>query len=132
MIWQLDIALLFLIVVVAVAAITLRDLLSAIMLLSAYSFLMAVVWVEMHSVDVAFTEAAVGAGATTAFLIAALWRGRRRGRGSGRRLGGGYCPSGDGAAFLPEGAEVLLYREEGGEVVGLPLRTCQKVYGGGA
>jgi multicomponent Na+:H+ antiporter subunit B len=44
------------------------------MLLCAYSFLMAVVWVEMHAVDVAFTEAAVGAGASTAFLIAALSR----------------------------------------------------------
>jgi len=44
------------------------------MLLCAYSFLMAMVWVEMHSVDVAFTEAAVGAGASTAFLIAALSR----------------------------------------------------------
>ena len=74
MIWQLDLALLFLVVVIAIVAITVRDLLSAIMLLCAYSFLMAVVWVEMHSVDVAFTEAAVGAGATTAFLIAALAR----------------------------------------------------------
>jgi uncharacterized MnhB-related membrane protein len=74
MIWQLDLALLFLVVVIAIVAITVRDLLSAIMLLCAYSFLMAVVWVEMHAVDVAFTEAAVGAGATTAFLIAALAR----------------------------------------------------------
>ncbi len=74
MIWQLDLALLFLVVAIAIVAITVRDLLSAIMLLCAYSFLMAVVWVEMHAVDVAFTEAAVGAGATTAFLIAALAR----------------------------------------------------------
>ncbi len=74
MIWQLDLILLFLIVVIAIASITVRDLLSAIMLLGAYSFLMAMVWVEMHSVDVGFTEAAVGAGATTAFLIAALSR----------------------------------------------------------
>ncbi len=77
MIWHLDLTLLFLIVIIAIAAITVRDLLSAIMLLCAYSFLMAVVWVEMHSVDVAFTEAAVGAGATTAFLIAALSRTKR-------------------------------------------------------
>ena len=74
MILSIDLALLFLIVIIAVAAITIRDLLSAIMLLSAYSFLMALVWVEMHSVDVGFTEAAVGAGATTAFFIAALSR----------------------------------------------------------
>lgn len=74
MILSIDLALLFLIVIIAIAAITLRDLLSAIMLLGAYSFLMALVWVEMQSVDVGFTEAAVGAGATTAFFIAALSR----------------------------------------------------------
>lgn len=74
MIVPIDLALLFLIVILAIAAITVRDLLSAILLLTAYSFLMAMVWVEMHSVDVGFTEAAVGAGATTAFLIAALAR----------------------------------------------------------
>ncbi len=74
MIDPIDLVLLTLIVVIALTSISVRDLLSAIMLLSAYSFLMAVVWVEMHSVDVAFTEAAVGAGATTAFLIAALSR----------------------------------------------------------
>ncbi|MDI6810254.1 MAG: DUF4040 domain-containing protein [archaeon] len=74
MIVPIDLALLTLIVIIALVAITVKDLLSAIMLLSAYSFLMAMVWVEMHSVDVGFTEAAVGAGATTAFLIAALAR----------------------------------------------------------
>jgi uncharacterized MnhB-related membrane protein len=74
----LDLALLFLIVGVAIAAITVRDLLGAVMLLSAYSFLMALVWVVMNSVDVGFTEAAVGAGATTAFFIAALSRTVRR------------------------------------------------------
>jgi energy-converting hydrogenase B subunit D len=74
----IDLALLFLIVGVAIAAITVKDLLSAVMLLSAYSFLMALVWVVMNSVDVGFTEAAVGAGATTTFFIAALSRTVRR------------------------------------------------------
>ncbi|MGQ9646991.1 MAG: Na(+)/H(+) antiporter subunit B [Thermodesulfobacteriota bacterium] len=74
MIISLDLILLFFIVVLALAAIHIRDLLSAIILLSGYSFLMALVWVELQSVDVAFTEAAVGAGATTAFLIAAIAR----------------------------------------------------------
>jgi len=35
---------------------------------------MSTAWVQMNAVDVAFTEAAVGAGASTAFLIAALSR----------------------------------------------------------
>ncbi|NMX20882.1 cation:proton antiporter [ANME-1 cluster archaeon GoMg4] len=74
MIIPLDLALLFFIVVIAIAAITTKDLLAAIVLLSAYSFLMACVWVEMNSVDVGFTEAAIGAGVTTAFMIAALSR----------------------------------------------------------
>ena len=74
MILSVDLILLFFVVVIAVAAITLRDLLSAVILLGAYSFLMALIWVELQSVDVGFTEAAVGAGATTAFLIAAISR----------------------------------------------------------
>jgi len=78
MIPSIDLALLFFIVLLAVATIVVKDLLIATMLLSAYSFLMAMVWVEMHSVDVGFTEAAVGAGASTAFLIAALSRTVRR------------------------------------------------------
>jgi uncharacterized MnhB-related membrane protein len=72
MILSLDLILLFFIVVIAIAAISFRDLLSAVILLGAYSFLMALIWVDLQSVDVGFTEAAVGAGATTAFLIAAI------------------------------------------------------------
>jgi len=74
MILSIDLILLFFVVVIAIAAITLRDLLSAAILLGAYSFLMALIWVELQSVDVGFTEAAVGAGATTVFLIAAISR----------------------------------------------------------
>ena len=78
MILAIDLMLLLMMVVIAFAAITVRDLLSAVMLLGVYSFLMALVWVEMQTVDVAFTEAAVGAGATTTFLIATLAKTKRR------------------------------------------------------
>ena len=74
MIWILDITLLFFLVVCAIAAISVKDLLSAIIILSAYSLIMAVVWVEMHSVDVGFTEAAVGAGIVTVLFVATLAR----------------------------------------------------------
>lgn len=77
MILSIDLVLLSLLVILAIAAIVVKDLLSAVMILSAYSFLMALVWVEMNSVDVGFTEVAVGAGATTAFFIAALARTKR-------------------------------------------------------
>lgn len=72
MIWTLDIAMLLFLIVAAVAAISVRDLLSAVIILSLYSLIMAIVWVELRAVDVAFTEASVGAGITTVFFILAL------------------------------------------------------------
>jgi multicomponent Na+:H+ antiporter subunit B len=71
---MIDLLLLAMIVVCALAAVCMKDLLGAGILLSAYSLLMAVVWTRLNAVDVAFTEAAVGAGITTVLLIAALSR----------------------------------------------------------
>ena len=78
MIWQLDFIILFFAVIAATAAVTVRDLLSATVLLSAFSFLMCLLWTEMGGVDVAFTEAAVGAGVSTAFFVAAIYNTTRR------------------------------------------------------
>ncbi len=78
MIWQLDLILLLLVVICAIAAITVKDLLSSAIILGAYSFLMCLVWTEMGAVDVAFTEATVGAGVSTIFFIAAIYHTTRR------------------------------------------------------
>jgi uncharacterized MnhB-related membrane protein len=78
MIWQFDLILLFLVVICAVAAITVKDLLSSAILLGAYSFLMCLIWTGMGAVDVAFTEAAVGAGVSTVFFVAAIYFTTRR------------------------------------------------------
>ncbi len=78
MIWQLDIVLLLFIVVCAVAAINIKDLLSAVIILGAYSFFMCLLWTEMGAVDVAFTEASVGAGIGTVLFIAAINKTTRR------------------------------------------------------
>jgi uncharacterized MnhB-related membrane protein len=77
MIWALDFALLLFMIICAVAAITVKDLLHATIILSAYSLIMTVLWAEMNAVDVAFTEATVGAGITTVLFIAAITRTRR-------------------------------------------------------
>jgi multicomponent Na+:H+ antiporter subunit B len=69
-----DILLLLMLVICALAAVHMKDLLGAGIILSAYSLLMAVVWTRLNAVDVAFTEAAVGAGITTVLLIAAISR----------------------------------------------------------
>jgi uncharacterized MnhB-related membrane protein len=78
MIWQFDLVLLTLVVICAVAAITVKDLLSSAILLGAYSFLMCLIWTGMGAVDVAFTEAAVGAGVSTVFFVGAIYFTTRR------------------------------------------------------
>ncbi|HKL25077.1 MAG TPA: hydrogenase subunit MbhD domain-containing protein [Desulfuromonadales bacterium] len=78
MIWQLDLIILLLVVTCALAAINVKDLLSATVIFGVYSFLMCLLWAEMGAVDVAFTEATVGAGISTVLFIAAILRTSRR------------------------------------------------------
>jgi uncharacterized MnhB-related membrane protein len=78
MIWPLDFSLLIFVVICGIAAISVKDLLSAVIILGAYSFFMALLWGEMGAMDVAFTEAAVGAGVSTVFFIAAIFKTTRR------------------------------------------------------
>jgi energy-converting hydrogenase B subunit D len=78
MIWQLDLAILTLVIICAVAAVSVKDLLGSAVLFGAYSFMMCLLWAIMGSVDVAFTEASVGAGVSTVFFVAAVFRTTRR------------------------------------------------------
>jgi multicomponent Na+:H+ antiporter subunit B len=71
-------ALLGLLVVLAVTAVRADDLLVAALALGGYGFVMAVTWAAIGAADVSFTEAVVGAGATTVFMLAALLRTSRR------------------------------------------------------
>ena len=76
-IWQLDVVLLGLTVVCAVAAVAVRDLLVSVVLLSAFSLFMCLLWIEMGAVDVAFTEATVGAGITTVLFVVTVLKTER-------------------------------------------------------
>ncbi|MFP6740669.1 MAG: DUF4040 domain-containing protein [Alphaproteobacteria bacterium] len=67
-----DTLLLALVLATAFAIVRLRNLVAVVMLLGLYSLLMALVWVVLDAVDVAFTEAAVGAGITTILMLAAI------------------------------------------------------------
>lgn len=64
--------LLGLLMITAIGVIAARSLLAASMLLAIYSLLIALVWVNLQAVDVAFTEAAVGAGVSTVLLVGTL------------------------------------------------------------
>jgi len=68
----IDIVLLCLLVITAIGTVMVRSLLASTLLLAIYSLLMALVWVSLQAVDVAFTEAAVGGGISTVLLIATL------------------------------------------------------------
>ena len=72
MIWQLEFALYFLILISAVTALTLRDLIAAIAALSTYSFLVASLLALMGAVDVSLTEVALGAGVTGVLLVGGI------------------------------------------------------------
>lgn len=78
MTYGLDLLLFPLLIVLALAALTVRDLLAAVFLLSGYSFLTALIMANMGAVDVGFTEAAVGAGVTGIFFLMAIVRTTRR------------------------------------------------------
>jgi energy-converting hydrogenase B subunit D len=78
MFWQLDLAILTLVVFTGIGSLMIKDLLGAAILFGAYSFLMCLLWTVMGAVDVAFTEASVGAGVSTVFFVAAVFRTSRR------------------------------------------------------
>ena len=74
----IDVVLQIFVVICAVASIVVRDLLSAAMILGAYSFFMCIMWAQMGAVDVAFTEASVSAGIGTILFVAAVMKTTRR------------------------------------------------------
>jgi uncharacterized MnhB-related membrane protein len=78
MIWQLDLIILTSVIVCGIGAIMVKDLLGAAILFGAYSFMMCLLWSIMGAVDVAFTEASVGAGVSTVLFVAAVFRTSRR------------------------------------------------------
>jgi multicomponent Na+:H+ antiporter subunit B len=59
-------------VAVALAIVRLRNLFAVVMLSGIYSLLSAGIFVQLDAVDVAFTEAAVGAGITTILMLGTL------------------------------------------------------------
>ncbi|MEM9478799.1 MAG: hydrogenase subunit MbhD domain-containing protein [Verrucomicrobiota bacterium] len=78
MILEFDLVILVFLVLTAIIALQVKDLLAASMILGVYSLLICLLWAEMGAVDVAFTEAAVGAGVSTVVMIATVFQTRRR------------------------------------------------------
>ncbi|WP_448567384.1 DUF4040 domain-containing protein [Thalassotalea ganghwensis] len=68
----IDLVLLGMLALTALRVIFLKDLFAVVMLFSIYSFLSALIFVSLDAVDVAFTEAAVGAGISTVLMLGTL------------------------------------------------------------
>lgn len=85
----IDVALLGILGVISIALIRLRSLFAVVMLSGVYSLTTALWFVAMDAVDVAFTEAAVGAGVSTVLMLGAmLLTARTAKRSEGVRLWG--------------------------------------------
>lgn len=76
--WELELSLFVFLLTAAVIALEVKDLLTAVVTLGVFSFLSALLYVAMGAIDVAFTEAVVGAGITTVLFIVAIFHTERK------------------------------------------------------
>ncbi|MEE9426934.1 MAG: DUF4040 domain-containing protein [Paracoccaceae bacterium] len=68
----INLVLFTMLVATAIAVVTIRRLFAMVMLSGVFSLLSALLFVTLDAVDVAFTEAAVGAGISTVLMLATL------------------------------------------------------------
>lgn len=74
MYWELELILFVFLLITAIIALEAKDLLVAVVTLTLFSFLMALLFTTMGAVDVGFTEAVVGAGVTGILLIILIFQ----------------------------------------------------------
>lgn len=68
---------LVILVIAAFISIEMKDLLSAAIVLAAYSLVLTFLFFSLHALDVAMAEAAIGAGVSTVFFVVAISKTRR-------------------------------------------------------
>lgn len=78
MILPLDLLLLCILIATAVLALTVRDLLTSVALLAAYSLVLALLFAGLSALDVSLVETALGAGLTGILLVTAIMATTRR------------------------------------------------------
>jgi multicomponent Na+:H+ antiporter subunit B len=78
MYWEIEAILFIFLIVTALISLYVRDLLTAVVTLNAFSFISALIYVVMGAIDVGFTEAVVGAGVTGIFFVILIFQTSRR------------------------------------------------------
>lgn len=74
MIWELELVLYLFLAITAVVALESRDLLVAVVVMTVFSFLMALLFIAMGAIDVGFTEAVIGAGITGILFVVVIYQ----------------------------------------------------------
>lgn len=78
MIWELELVIYIFLLISAVVALEVDDLLVAVVMMTIFSFLMALLFVAMGAIDVGFTEAVVGAGVTGLLFVVVVYQTSRK------------------------------------------------------
>lgn len=78
--WELELTLFVFLIVTAFLALESRNLLTAVVSLTVFSFLSALLYVAMGAVDVGFTEAVVGGGVSGVLFIVTIFKTTRKSR----------------------------------------------------
>jgi multicomponent Na+:H+ antiporter subunit B len=76
--WEIEIVFFIVLIITALISLTVKNLLTAVVTLSVFSFMAALLYVAMGAVDVGFTEAVVGAGVTGVLFIVLIFKTIRR------------------------------------------------------
>jgi len=76
--WELEVVLFIFLIICALLALSFKNLLHAVVTLSVFSFVSALIYCAMGAVDVGFTEAVVGAGITGVLFVVLIIRTQRR------------------------------------------------------
>lgn len=78
MIWELELVIYIFLLISAIVALEVNDLLVAVVMMTIFSFLMALLFIAMGAIDVGFTEAVVGAGVTGILFVVVVYQTSRK------------------------------------------------------
>jgi multicomponent Na+:H+ antiporter subunit B len=78
MIWELELVLYIFLLISAIVALESDDLLVSVVMMTIFSFIIALLFTVMGAIDVGFTEAVVGAGVTGVLFIIVIYQTSRK------------------------------------------------------
>jgi energy-converting hydrogenase B subunit D len=76
--WEVEIIFFIILIIMALISLNVKNLLVAVVMLSVFSFLSALLYVAMGAVDVGFTEAVVGGGVSGVLYVVLIFKTTRR------------------------------------------------------